>query len=400
METMAIARINGKIISWALRRSGASIESLATKKIPPAKLLLWESGVEFPSEGDAETLAVRLGIAYPMLFMESVPPEEHLKIPDRRTFDGRPLTNPSLELLDVLDSTRARQAWYRMEMEASGTGPLAYVAKFTVNASPSVIAADMRTAFKLDSSARHEITEYEDFLKTLVSRAEDLGILVMRSAVAGHASRRTLQVKEFRGFALPDPLAPVVFINDTDAKAAQIFTFAHEIAHIWIGASGVSDRTPNEKGSSSNLVETHCDAIAAEFLSPEREFRSFWQPSRSLDSNMFAAARHFNVSSLVILRRAKDLNLLDSSVFFAKVDEQYEGYRRKEREAREKLAKASKKKKGGNFWNSFEIRNGHKFNISVADAVKSQRATYAEAGSLFGINPGAAARYLQKLGAK
>jgi Zn-dependent peptidase ImmA (M78 family) len=401
MEIMAIARINGKIISWALRRSGASLESLATKKISLEKLSLWEKGEEFPSEGDAEALAVRLGIAYPMLFMENVPPEEPLAIPDRRTVDGRPLTNPSLALLDVLDSTRARQNWYRAEMEALGYSPLAYVAKFPADAAPSVVATDMRTTFNLDSAAMHEARDYEGFLKALVSKAENLGILVMRSAVVGHASRRTLQVKEFRGFALLDPFAPIVFINDTDAKAAQIFTFAHEVAHIWIGASGVSDRTPNEKGSSSNIVETRCDAIAAEFLAPEKEILSFWKPSQPLDRNMFAAGRHFNVSSLVILRRAKDLNLISSGEFFAKVDEQYEAYRRKEREDREKLARASsKKKKGGNFWNSFEIRNGHKFNATVVNAVRSRRATYAEAGSLFGINPGAAARYLQKLGAR
>src|ERR1700683_510300 len=161
MEVMAIARINGEVISWALRRTGASLESLASEKISPKKLDLWVKGLEFPSEGDAETLASRLGIAYPMLFLENLPPDEPLKIPDLRTIDGRALTNPSLALLDVLDSTRARQDWYRAEMEASGADPLDYVGKFPVGATPSGVATDMRATFNLDSATGHGTADYE-----------------------------------------------------------------------------------------------------------------------------------------------------------------------------------------------------------------------------------------------
>ena len=93
-DYMATARINRKIISWALRRSGADIESLASTKLTLERLKTWEQGTAFPSEGDAKKLADMLGIAYPMLYMEEVPPDEPIKIPDRRTIDGRPLRNP------------------------------------------------------------------------------------------------------------------------------------------------------------------------------------------------------------------------------------------------------------------------------------------------------------------
>jgi len=164
-------------------------------------------------------------------------------------------------------------------------------------------------------------------------------------------------VKEFRGFALIDDTAPVVFINDNDAKAAQVFTLAHELAHIWIGAEGVSDRNPNEKDNSRNITELFCDKVAAEFLVPEKEFAGIWLNSRSVDQNMRSVSQNFKVSSLVALRRAKDLGRITHDVFFANVEEQYEGYKRREREKRAAQNKRDKKK-GGNFWASFDLRNG------------------------------------------
>jgi len=398
MEDMAVALINGEIISWALRRSGASLESLATAKVSPDRLRRWISGEESPSEGQAELLADRLNIAYPMLFMATVPDDEPIKTPDLRTLDGNPLRKPSFGLLSVLDSTRARQSWYRDEQIEQGKDSLSFVSSFTISDSVQSIAADMRSAFGIDATSRRELPGYEELLKSLVGKAEELGIIVMRSSIVGHATKRKLSVDEFRGFVLIDPLAPIIFINDNDAKAAQIFTLAHELAHIWLGASGVSDRDPEDKASSNNPIETKCDAIAAEFLVPESELMTYWNTALSTDTNVQNAWRYFKVSSLVILRRAKDLNLIANSVFFAKVHDQYEAYKRREKESLNKAP--TKKKRKGNFYNSFEIRNGRKFNAAVVSAVKAQRATYAEAGTLFGISPSAASKYIDKLAAK
>ncbi len=393
-EEMTVARINGKMISWALRRSGATLASLVSKKTTLDRLKSWESGAEFPSEGAAKKLADRLGIAYPMLYMKEVPPDEPLKIPDRRTLDASPLRNPSINLLDVLDLTRARQEWYRSELSDSAK-QLDFVGRFNLDSSPKVIAADMRSTLGISPNVREGAPNFEGFLKVLISRAEEKGILVMRSAIVAHATRRTLSVQEFRGFVLLDSFVPVVFINDNDAKAAQIFTFAHEIAHIWIGAAGVSDRRPDRKGDSQNIVEIACDSIAAEFLVPEDEFPAVWSSQATLDRKVMHAAHYFRVSSLVILRRARELNRITPDVFYAKIEEQYEAYKRHELAKRGK----EKKKSGGNFWNSFELRNSAKFNAAVVESLRRHKTTYAEAGTLFGVSPISASRYLEVLGA-
>jgi Zn-dependent peptidase ImmA (M78 family) len=392
-DDMTVARINGKMISWALRRSGASLESLVTSKLSLARLKAWENGDESPSEGAAKKLADRLGIAYPMLYIREVPPDEPIKLPDRRTVDGTPLRNPSIDLLDVLDLTRARQEWYRSEITDSAP-KLDFVARFGLNSSAKTVAADMRATLAISAASRASTRNYEEFLKSLISSAEGKGILVMRSAIVAHATKRTLKVEEFRGFVLLDPIVPVVFINDNDAKAAQIFTFAHELAHIWIGAAGISDRKPDKRGDSQNSVELFCDNIAAEFLVSEDEFFALWSSHRTIDRNVEYAARHFRVSSLVILRRARELDRITQDVFFTKVEERYEAYKKYEAAKR----KREKDKPGGNFWNSFELRNSAKFNAAVVDSLLHHKTTYAEAGTLFGISPISASRYLDQLG--
>src|SRR5699024_535018 len=102
---------------------------------------------------------------------------------------------------------------------------------------------------------------WEDYFRLLVQRIEQAGILVMRESYIHHHTR-PLSVQEFRGFAIADALAPVVFINQADAPAARLFTLIHELAHIWIGQTGVSDANPQTK----RKEEIFCNAVAAEFL--------------------------------------------------------------------------------------------------------------------------------------
>jgi Zn-dependent peptidase ImmA (M78 family) len=396
MDGMNTAHINGKIIAWARKRANVSIESLASGNVSPEKVTAWERGDELPSENQAETLAAKLGIAYAMLFMADPPMEDGIDIPDLRTVSGKSLVRPSLDFLEVLEDAANRQEWYRSERLEESSKPLEFVGRFTIEDDPKTVAAHMRVALSLSTALRNDCKDYEEFLKKFVANAEKIGILIMRSAVVRHITARPLKVEEFRGFALVDPVAPVVFMNDADAKAAQVFTLAHELAHVWIGEGGVSDRQPDEKKSSRNAIELFCDQVAAELLVPTEEFEQYWSAGRNVEQNARVSAQHFRVSSLVVLRRAKDLKKISSAEFFSTVDEHYERFKRKDREKREKQKKSEKK--GGNFWASFELRNGARFNASVIESLKAQKTSYTEAAGLFGISLGATVGYLKRIG--
>src|SRR5207253_2833883 len=106
---------------------------------------------------------------------------------------------------------------------------------------PIQAAKKIRDSVGFSSKVRAQAKTWERALTVQIELIEETGILVMRNGVVGNNTHRKLSVEEFRGFALSDPLAPLIFINGRDAKAAQMFTLVHELVHIWIGVSGVSN---------------------------------------------------------------------------------------------------------------------------------------------------------------
>jgi Zn-dependent peptidase ImmA (M78 family) len=393
---MVTAHINGQMLTWARQRAGFEFDRLAKGAVTAQKLKAWEAGDEYPTQAQAMAIAQKLGISYDMLFMPTVPPPDNPPIPDLRTLNGQQLKNPSLDFRDVLNSALIRQDWVSDERRDRGAKHLGYVGRFTISSDPKKVAANMRQALDLAPGGRAGCPDFEAFIKHLVSRAEDIGVLVMRSAIVGHDTHRKLDVNEFRGFALSDTIAPVVFINDADAKAAQVFTLAHELVHIWIGADGVSDRRPNLQKESINTIEVFCDKVAAELLVPETEFAKVWREG-PLMASARATAQHFRVSTLVVLRRARDLNRISIDRFIEAVNAEYARFREIDKKKREK--QKEKETSGGNFWASFEIRNGKALNSAVVKALSSSRATYTEASTLLGLTIGSTIRYLKHAGA-
>ena len=356
------------MLAWARERAGLRVDELARKvNVKTERVQAWEHSGSI-SMPQAERLARAAHVPLGYLFLSS-PPDESLPIPDFRVRGDTPSSDPSPDLLETVYAMQRRQMWMRDELIESGAEPLGFIGTYHPNGNASVVAGAMRGALGLvDHWAASEAT-WSDALRLLRDRVEDAGVLVFFNGVVGNNTSRKLDPDEFQGFALVDEYAPLIFVNNADFKAAQMFTLAHELAHLLIGESGVSGFSNMEPAP--NATEQFCDQAAAEFLVSEDDLRAFW-PSANRSAEPFqAVARHFKVSSIVAARRALDLGMIDRGTFF-----------RFYNEYKTQSSSSPQASGGGDFWNTQRWRLGPRFAATVIRAVNSGRLSYMEAYSL------------------
>jgi hypothetical protein len=174
------------------------------------------------------------------------------------------------------------------------------------------VEGDIAERLSFESEIRPE-TQASQFLRAFVRQVEAIGILVMRNGIVRQATNRSLDVEEFRGFSIADPMAPVVFVNNADSNAAQAFTLAHELAHIWIGRGGISDADPTIKSEDSDDIEEYgvlfdLDEVERWLVEHEKIDRPvpvstfLWRMTDAMRAEWHVAElEHFVVSGLVYL---------------------------------------------------------------------------------------------------
>jgi Zn-dependent peptidase ImmA (M78 family)/transcriptional regulator with XRE-family HTH domain len=370
------AFITPELVRWARGRDGASAEDLAQRlHVKPDRIRAWEAGSARPTFRQAQDLAHALHVPFGYLFL-SAPPDEDLPVPDLRTVSGEPVRDPSPALIEVTNDLLRKQRWFREFRESEGAEPLAFVGQYTLKAQPETVGAALREVFSLDSLMRGEANSWEHFLRMFVARSEEAGVLVFRSGVVEHNTHRPLNLEEFRGLVLSDPVAPVVFINSQDAKAAQIFTLAHELAHLALGQSGVTDLDPDmQQEANANAIERFCNAVAAEMLLPPAEVHQRWVEGRSIENNVATLATEFRVSAMVALRRAHELGLVSLQEY------RHHATALRARPAPEGKAKGD----GGNFYATFFTRNSRTFTAALLTALAEQRVLHRDAARLLNV---------------
>lgn len=371
---MAQVAISPDVLEWARERAGMPFETISKrfKKYP-----FWLEGQGGPTFQQLETLASILHLPVGMFFLRE-PPEEKLPLPDfRRMADGG-VQRPSTELIDTIHICQRRQRWYREHVAGSRTDTLPFVGAADLGDQPAVVAGHIRTVLKLEVGSRNEAATWEEFLRQFIALAREAGVLVMINGVVGNNTHRPLNPREFRGFAIADPFAPLVFINGADTKSGQIFTLAHELAHIWIGKDGVSnsaaDDLPEQLGPDSK-VERFCNAVAAEVLVPMAQLSNIDLP-RDVDQAKVMIARSFRVSTLVALRRMKDLGRLSYEDSQDAYDAELDFLKRKAKQ---------NKSGGGDFYNTMGARVDPHFASAVISAALEGQTLMGDAFELLNI---------------
>ncbi len=359
--------IEPALLQWACERSGRGAEDLL-RRFP--KLESWKRGEIQPTLKQLESFAnaVRTPIGY--LFLEE-PPVEKLPVTDFRTVGDVAVGRPSPDLLDTLYLCQRRQDWYRDEALSVGNPPLQFVGSLTAADDVISSAARLRYTLGFDVEQRGQVPTWSEALRQFIEQADTLGILVMVSGVVGNNTHRRLDPEEFRGFALSDTLAPLVFINGADTKAAQMFTLAHEIAHLALGESGVSSAQASAVPDHS--VERWCNQTAAELLVPAESIREAFNPAHGLSAEMSRLAKRFKVSTLVVLRRIYDVGELTRNEFWSLYQEETNRLR--------KIRVST----GGNYHRNVTARVGRRFARALIASALEGRTPFVESLRLLDI---------------
>ncbi|MBK5261045.1 MAG: ImmA/IrrE family metallo-endopeptidase [Peptostreptococcaceae bacterium] len=389
---MSNALINSPVLKWARLRSHLDIEFVAKRvSVKVEKLMKWESGEAVPTFRQAQNLANVLHIPFGYLFLKE-PPIEKLLLPDLRTIDDEFYADFSVDLREVISNVIIKQDWYKDYRRDQEYPEISFIEKFNDNTENDVIVQEITELLKLTFKDRESVQNWENFYQLLVERAESLGLWIMRASIVGSNTHRRLDVNEFRGFAICDKIAPAIFINGADAKAAQIFTLIHEIVHLWFGSSGVSNIDFRKNiNSFQNNREKKCNEIAAEILVPKEMLQKMWDKRTFISENAENLCRVFKVSSIVIARRALDLGLVYPEDFFGYYKTLVEIWN---------IQKQKQKESGGgpSYYVNIPINNGRRFSMEVLNSVYSQNLLMRDGAKLLGLNPATLNNFAKEVG--
>lgn len=365
---MTLVAASVPVLRWAAQRARLHDDDLAARF---RKWPLWLSGEAQPTLRQLEDFARLTHTAIGYFFL-SEPPALALPVPDFRTLGDEALAEPSSDLLDTLYLCQQRQDWFRDYARLHGLPPLTFVGSARVQDAPEAVAERMREALGLSAEARRESPTWTEALRELIAKSEDAGVMVMASSVVGSNSHRKLDVGEFRGFALADDLAPLVFLNGADSKAAQMFTLAHELAHVWLGATGVSDTQAGQVPEQQ--TERWCNQVAAELLMPLKALRATHQPDTPVPQEIQRLAREFKVSTLVALRRLFDAGLMSQAAL-------WQHYR----DEQARLRGLEQRGGGGDFYRSLGARASKRFARAVVSSTLEGQTLFQDAFRMLGL---------------
>lgn len=366
---MSRVAVESEVLRWAFQRSGRTLDRLQ-RKFP--KIREWETGESQPTLRQLEHLAKETLTPLGFFFLAK-PPEERLPFPYFRTLGDESMVTPSADLLETIQMMQRRQAWMREFLIEEGQERLLFVKSAKISDTPQEVADRIRHMLRFDDRWSERQPTWTEALRALQEAMESAGILVVANGIVGNNTYRKLHLEEFRGFVLVDQYAPLVFVNGADGKAAQMFTLAHELVHVFFGSSAAFDL--RDMQPANNPTEQACNRIAAEFLVPEQYLRQIWSSVRSDPEPFQTIARKFKVSALVAARRALDLGLIQKAAFL-------DFYRKFQSDERRTVAK---RPEGGDFYANQNLRIGRRFAYTVVRATKEGKLLYSEAYKLTGL---------------
>lgn len=373
------ALVTSSVLCWARESSGLSINQVAEKlKRPYKDVEAWELGQKNPSIPQARKLSelYRRPLA---LFYLPEPPIEFDTLRDFRCLPGEEPREFSKELRENIRLTKERQQWVRSFLIEEGVPPIPFASSANLSYDASTIAEHILQELNITSEVQCKARSRDDVLRLWISRAESKGIYIFRKG--------GIELTECRGFILTDDVAPFIYLNSEDAYAAQLFTLVHELAHLWLGTSCVSNMVTNGfyESKEAERVEVFCNEVASLCLLDIERFMGEWSKLSNrmmLDEKIERMSQIFKVSEEAIARRLLQNNII--------AKEMYEQLRQFYQERwielkRQERARRRESKSGPSYYVTQVSQNGLAFTQTVVSAYSGGNISGRDASSLLGV---------------
>lgn len=335
MSTTVRVPVKASIWDWVMRIGAYSNLTVADHE----KIDLWRSGSENPTMRQISYMSKKLSVPFGYFFLKE-PVDDTPQVFAHRTIANANLAKPSRDLVDTVFSMQSIQDWARQDSRDNDYVQLSYVGSCSIaTITAQQLAHRIRQVLGLDERWFEAVSSprlLSEAFTLLRQSCEQAGILVMLNGIVGDNTHRALNPQEFRAFALVDAYDPLIFINRADSRAGQLFSLAHEVAHIWLGVDELYN--DNYLTQSNAPREVLCNATAAELFTQNAGFAD---------------------------------HMIDGKV----ADESLKQWEQKERTV-----------SGGNYYNTKQSRLGPRFLARLAASISEGRTTYTQAYRLTGSN--------------
>ncbi len=359
------AYITAKVFKWA-RESAKMTKEIAASKVavPVEKFEEWENGEDYPTIRQAQKLAKAYRRPFALLFLPDVP-NDFQPLQDFRKAGSKELSTSSVFIIREIQQ---KQAWISDANKENNENKVPFIGRYTIKDDPRIVAQDILNELNIDPlnyKSNNPISEWID-------KAESKGVFISRTSFIH--SRLKLDSDEIQGFAIADNYAPFVFINSDDWNAPQLFTLVHELAHLWISETGISNNIePSVKNPDDfNPIELFCNEVAANALMPMEFVENLDKKVFVNAREVFKSAKAVGVSAFALLVRALNLNIISLSAYKNlkhQADFEYNEFLKREED--KKLRQKQKEKKGGPNYFLLQLnRNSRLFTQTILDAFR------------------------------
>ncbi len=330
--------VKPEVLKQVIERAGG-VERLRSKFKTIEK---WLSGEKFPTLKQLEELSKLSGIPFGDIILGKVPyPFQGLNIVFFRRDTGRA---PSVELEKLVELTQSRVNFASEYLEELGYEPLDFVGSIGINDSVEEVADYIKKAIKLERDWFKKVKTKKEAFGFLREKLENAGIFVFLNNHFENNTRLRLNPDEFKGFAIADKFAPAIFVNTNAFLSTQIFTLIHELVHLFLGKSAISDIDETTLEVANAREEKFCNRVAAALLIPQEELENKSLTYETLEN----IGERLKVSTLVVLLRAFETGRIRKREYF----EYLQIYKRQLHEFLRSLQGEEKNRlsKGGGDW--------------------------------------------------